>query len=105
MKYSIIFFIELLLLVIFIYFILSFDLNLDFYWNGIVFSTQLRVVLFVLAFLIFLSLLLQRVYLYIKQFPKKIKGNIQINKYKKGIKAIVLSIAAMSNNDKKQLIK
>ena len=48
---------------------------------------------------------MQRIYIYLKQIPKKIRSNLQTRKYKKGINAIVLSIAAMSNNDKKQLTK
>ncbi len=105
MKYSFLLFIELIILTLLAYFILSFESKIDFYWNGIIFSTELRVLLFIVIFLIFLSLFMQRIYIYIKQIPKKIRSNLQTRKYKKGINAIVLSIAAMSNNDKKQLTK
>ena len=105
MKYSFLLFIELIILTLLAYFILSFESKIDFYWNGIIFSTELRVLLFIVIFLIFLSLFMQRIYIYLKQIPKKIRSNLQTRKYKKGINAIVLSIAAMSNNDKKQLTK
>ena len=105
MKKLIILFLQLTVVLFIVFFITSFDKKIDIFWNGIVFSSNTKVFLTIMAGLIFFTLLAQRLYLYIRNSPKRIREKMKINKYQKCIDAIVKAIVALSNSDNKEPTK
>ena len=98
------YFIQLAFLLVAFLWIISLNKKIDFSWDGIIFTSTASIILFAIIFLIFLVLIIQRVYLYIRHSPKRIKNTLEIRNYKKGISAIVKSFTAMFNNDTKELL-
>ena len=83
---------------------MSFEQRVDFFWEGIIFKSKISSIIFISVFLIVLILIIYRIYIFFRQSPKKIRNSMVINNYNKGITSIVKAIAAMSNNDDKELI-
>ena len=104
MKIFLKYFIQLVFLVIAFLWIISLNQKVDFFWDGIIFTSKASIILFAIIFLIFVILIIQRLYLYIRHSPKRIKNTLEIRNYKKGISAIVKSFTAMFNNDTKELL-
>ena len=104
MKIFLKYFIQLVFLVIAFLWIISLNQKVDFFWDGIIFTSKASIILFAIIFLIFIILIIQRLYLYIRHSPKRIKNTLEIRNYKKGISAIVKSFTAMFNNDTKELL-
>ena len=104
MKNFFIYFIQLVFLIVIFLWIISFNQKVDFFWNGIVFTSNASIILLAIILLIFVILVIQRIYLYIRHSPKRIKNTLQIRNYKKGVNAIVKSFTAMFNNDSKELL-
>ena len=95
---------QVLILIILFLWIMSFDQRVDFFWEGIIFTSKISSIIFISVFLIVLILIIYRIYIFFRQSPKKIRNSMVINNYNKGITSIVKAIAAMSNNDDKELI-
>ena len=104
MKIFLKYLIQLTFLLVAFLWIISLNQKIDFSWDGIVFTGTASTILFAIILVIFLILIIQRVYLYIRHSPKRIKNNLEIRNYKKGISAIVKSFTAMFNNDAKELL-
>ncbi len=95
---------QVLILIILFLWIMSFEQRVDFFWEGIIFTSKISSIIFISVFLIVLILIIYRIYIFFRQSPKKIRNSMVINNYNKGITSIVKAIAAMSNNDDKELI-
>ena len=95
---------QILILIIIVLWVISSNQKVDFFWKGIIFTSNASFFISILIFLVVVALIIQRIYLYFRQTPKRIKDNLKINKYKKGINSIVKAIAALSNNDDRELI-
>ena len=103
MKKFLFYFIQLTILLTIVFLIVLSNQKIDFFWKGIVFTGNTSTLLIGLVILIFIALIFQRIYLYIKQSPKRIKDSLKIKNYNKSFKAIVKAMAALYNNDDKEL--
>ena len=104
MKRFVLLFFQLLIIFSIIFLVTKSDYKIDFYWNGIIFTSTTSFILILLILIIIVILIIQRVYLYVRFSPRILKNNMQIRKYQKGIDAISKSITAIANNDNKELI-
>lgn len=103
MKKFLFYFIQLTILLTIVFLIVLSNQKIDFFWKGIIFTGNTSTLLIGLVILIFIALIFQRIYLYIKQSPKRIKDSLKIKNYNKSFKAIVKAMAALYNNDDKEL--
>ena len=103
MKKFLFYFIQLTILLTIVFLIVLSNQKIDFFWKGIVFTGNTSTLLIGLVILIFIALIFQRIYLYIKQSPKRIKDSLKIKNYNKSFNAIVKAMAALYNNDDKEL--
>ena len=104
MRRLLLIFFQLIILTTLFFWTISLDQKIDFFWNGIIFSSKVSTILLIIIFFFILILFIYRIYLFFRESPKRIKNSLVINNYNKGIKAIVKAIAAMSNSDDKELI-
>ena len=72
------YFIQLAFLLVAFLWIISLNKKIDFSWDGIIFTSTASIILFAIIFFIFLVLIIQRVYLYIRHSPKRIKNTLEI---------------------------
>ena len=103
MKKFLFYFIQLTILLTIVFLIVLSNQKIDFFWKGIIFTGNTSTLLIGLVILIFIALIFQRIYLYIKQSPKRIKDSLKIKNYNKSFNAIVKAMAALYNNDDKEL--
>ena len=103
MKKFLFYFIQLTILLTIVFLIVLSNQKIDFFWKGIVFTGNTSTLLIGLVILIFIALIFQRIYLYIKQSPKRIKDSLKIKNYNKSFNAIIKAMAALYNNDDKEL--
>ena len=69
MKKFLFYFIQLTILLTIVFLIVLSNQKIDFFWKGIVFTGNTSTLLIGLVILIFIALIFQRIYLYIKQSP------------------------------------
>ena len=103
MKKFLFYFIQLTILLTIVFLIVLSNQKIDFFWKGIVFTGNTSTLLIGFGILIFIALIFQRIYLYIKQSPKRIKDSLKIKNYNKSFNAIIKAMAALYNNDDKEL--
>ena len=65
------------------YLVISFDQKIEFFWNGIIFSSKASTIFFIIIIFSIILLILQRLYLYIKSSPARIKSKIKVEKISK----------------------
>ena len=72
---------QILILIIIVLWVISSNQKVDFFWKGIIFTSNASFFISILIFLVVVALIIQRIYLYFRQTPKRIKDNLKINKY------------------------
>ena len=98
------FILQIIFIIIVISWIILSRQNIDFYWNGLIFSSNTGIIFGALVIIVAISLLFQRLYLYLRNSPKRIKTRLKEKNFEKGINAIVKAMAAISNNDQKEVV-
>ena len=98
------FIIQIIFIIIVISWIVLSRQTIDFYWNGLIFSSNTGIIFGALVIIVAISLFFQRLYLYLRNSPKRIKTRLKEKNFEKGINAIVKAMAAISNNDQKEVV-
>jgi len=104
MRRIIVLFINIVLVLTIVFWLISFNHRIDMYWNGVVVSSNTVFIFIIIFTIIIIFLILQRIYLFFRNYPKKIKGNMEVARYKNAFSAIVRAITAIASNDNRELI-